>query len=221
MPAGADLMRVVVEQTVTCADGPYGALADLVVDPASRRLTHLVVLPEGRTTGARLVPLDHVAPESGAEIRLRCTRADVGAMDVVDGVAFVSAHQMLADDPDWDVGVSDMVALPSPDALEGIGAVDPDPQLIVDYDRVPKGDVEIRRSSRITSSDGHHVGHIDGCVVDDDGRIAEILLLRGHLWGRREVGVPIAAVDSIDNDRVVLRVAKDELRALPPRREPR
>ena len=32
--------------------------------------------------------------------------------------------------------------------------LDPDPQVMMGYDRIPKGDVEIRRSSPVTTSDG-------------------------------------------------------------------
>lgn len=215
-------MRLVLEQAVLCPDGRFGALADLIIDPASRRLTHLVVLPDGRRTGARLVALAHVDTATASEIVLRCNREAVDAMDAIDEVAFVRAHDMPVDEPDWDVGVSDMQLLPSSDALEGIGPVqfEPDPQVMLDYHRIPKGDVEIRRASPVTSSDGHHVGHLDGFVIEDGGAIAGILVVRGHLWGRRRVTIPVDAVAVVDNDRVELRVAEHDLGALSLHREP-
>ena len=70
------------------------------------------------------------------------------------------------------------------------------------YDRVPKGEVEVRRASPVTSADGHHLGHVDGFVVDGE-QITHIVLEHGHLWGRRDLTVPIgtpkvSAADSYD-----------------------
>ena len=36
--------------------------------------------------------------------------------------------------------------------------IDPDPHVMVNYDRIPKHEVEIRRSSGVMSADGHHLG---------------------------------------------------------------
>jgi hypothetical protein len=41
------------------------------------------------------------------------------------------------------------------------------------------------------------------------------VLERGHLWGRREVTVPISAVESVASDVVKLRLSKDEVGDLP------
>jgi sporulation protein YlmC with PRC-barrel domain len=213
-------MQLALGHPVRCRDGTFGELNDLVIDPTTRRVTHLVVLPSGQRTGARLVPVEQVEPRNGGSIALRCSRADVHSMDAVDEVAFLRLHEFAVDDPDWDVGVSSMYALPYYESLEGIGParLDPDPQVMMGYDRIPKGDVEIRRSSPVTASDGHHLGHVEGFVVDDQQRIAELVLEHGHLWGRRDVTVPIGAVDRIENDTVVLRMTKDEVGALGQRR---
>ena len=46
------------------------------------------------------------------------------------------------------------------------------------YDRIPKGDVEIRRASRVCSAEGHHVGDVDGFRVDRDEHITHVVLER-------------------------------------------
>ena len=54
------------------------------------------------------------------------------------------------------------------------------------YDRVPKGEVEVRRASAVISADDHSLGEVDGFVVDADEHITHFVLERGHLWGRKE-----------------------------------
>ena len=73
-------MRLEFGCPVACADAPFGELADVVVDPLTRRVTHLVVQPHGRRPDARLVPIDRARPaETG--IALSCSHADVEAME--------------------------------------------------------------------------------------------------------------------------------------------
>lgn len=39
------------------------------------------------------------------------------------------------------------------------------------YDRIPKGGVEIRRTSDVYSAGGHHLGHVEGFLIDRDEHI--------------------------------------------------
>ena len=88
-----------------------------------------------------------------------------------------------------------------------ISAASPAPHLTtnshvtVRYDRIPKGEVELRRASAVHSSDGHHLGHVDGFVVDDQEHITHIVLERGHLWGKREIAIPVRG-DRRDGNRL-------------------
>jgi hypothetical protein len=83
------------------------------------------------------------------------------------------------------------------------------------YDRVPKGEVEVRRASAVISADGHSLGEVDGFVVDADEQITHFVLERGHLWGRQEVTIPIGAVARVESDAVHIALSKDEVGALP------
>ena len=55
-------------------------------------------------------------------------------------------------------------------------------------------------------------------MVDAEHRISHVVLERGHLWGRREVSIPIGAVEKVETDEVVLRLSKDEVGKLPAHR---
>ena len=49
-------MRLELGTSVRCTDDTFGELADVVIDPISKRLTHLVVRPRHEDGLARLVP---------------------------------------------------------------------------------------------------------------------------------------------------------------------
>ncbi len=200
-----------------CTDGALGELADLVIDPTKRRVTHLVVRPHDQQSleGARLVPIELAeSAEEQAEIRLGCTIEDVAKLETVQEFAYLRLQEFPVDDPDWDVGVSAVLATPyyGPAELSELNYA-PDAGMV--YDRIPKGEVEIRRASAVTSADGHHLGHIEAFILDDQEQVTHFVLEHGHLWGRREVTIPIGAVTKLETDMVTLSLSKDEVGGLP------
>lgn len=207
-------MRLELGSRVNCKDEEFGELVDVVVDPATRRLTHLVVEPRHEDWVARLVPIDlaQSGDDASRAIELRMTAEEARRLPPVHDVAFLRVGDLPPDDPDWDVGIQEVLAFPYYTAYES----EPMPtDFAVKYDRIPKGDVEIRRASLVASADGHHLGHVDGFVVDPDDHITHVVLERGHLWGRREVTIPIGAVASVETDAIALSLTRDEVGALP------
>jgi sporulation protein YlmC with PRC-barrel domain len=210
-------MKLELGSPVRCTDGRFGELADVVIDPTARRVTHLVVDPHGGHRLARLVPIDLAAAATGPRpaVSLRCTLAEARRLPSVQDFAYLRLGESPANDPDWDVGVENVLALPYYGYAGGEQLIDYDPHISMAYDRVPKGEVEIRRASEVTSADGHRLGQVDGLLVNGDDQITHVVLERGHLWGRREVTIPIGAVARVNTDSVTVRLTKDEVAALP------
>jgi hypothetical protein len=81
-------------------------------------------------------------------------------------------------------------------------------------DRVPRGEVEVRRGDQVHATDGA-IGHIQGLVIDpSDHHVTHVLLDEGHLWGKRTIAIPINAVKDA-KDGVRLNLTKDQVRDLP------
>ena len=207
-------MRIELGTRVDCADETFGKLVDVVIDPTSRRVTHLVVESDREQALARLVPVElaKTSDDSSEAVVLRATAEETRRLPLVREVAYLRLGEFPLDDPDWDVGVEEVLALPYYPAYD----LEPAPlDFTVTYDRVPKGEVEIRRASAVSSSDAHHLGNVDGFVVDGSEQITHLSLERGHLWDRREIAIPIRAVARVETDAVTLSLTKDEVGALP------
>ena len=83
------------------------------------------------------------------------------------------------------------------------------------HDRVPAGEVEIRRSQHVHATNGP-IGRVQGLVIDPaDHHVTHVLLDEGHLWGQKQVAIPIGSVTGVD-DGVRLDLTKDQIRDLPP-----
>ena len=87
---------------------------------------------------------------------------------------------------------------------------------IVASDNVPEGESEVARHEPVHAVDGE-VGQLNGFAVDSaDHRVTHVLLREGHLWGRREVAIPVSAVVSMENG-ISLNLTKKQVEELPPR----
>jgi sporulation protein YlmC with PRC-barrel domain len=212
-------VRLELDKPVTVDGEEVGKLGDLVIDPVAKRVTHLVVKPHHGDDTSHLVPIELAdSAEQDGKIALTCSHADFEALPAVEEFTYLRLGEVKADDPNWDVGVSDILALPYYDSTGLAGPVEAVGDMGVVWDRVPKGEVELRRSSRVMAADGEYLGDVDGFLVDDGDHITHFVLERGHLWGRREVTVPIASVASVESDVVTLSLSKDEVGALPSHR---
>lgn len=215
-------MRIDLDMPVSCVDGAFGELADVVIDPGSRRVTHVVVQPHDRSERARLVPIESARGRDGsAGISLTCTVATIIGCEAIQESAYMRIGESIEPGSDWDVGIQEAYPVPDggslgPEILGAGVAMEYDQHMGVNYHRIPKGDVEIRRASAVTSADDHHLGHVVGFVIDDDARITGLVLEHGHLWGKRMVPIPGSAIDRFNIDELVLTLSADEVAALQP-----
>jgi hypothetical protein len=208
-------MKLDLGSRVRCSDGAERELADLVVDAPAKRVTHLVVEPKGQREAARLVPVE-LAHEDADGLALSCTSEVLDAFDPVREFAYLPAGEHPEEDDRWGVGVEDVLVAPTYAPLDP-SAEEFDPNVSVLYDRVPKGEVELRASSDVYSADEHHLGSVHGLEIGEAGAIRALALIRGHLWWKREIAVPADALESFQTDLVTLGIDKSGLRGLPSR----
>jgi hypothetical protein len=217
-------MRVDLDIPVHCLDGPYGDLADVIIDPSTRRLTHFVIQAKHHDGVARLVPTQGAQDHRGsAGLRLRWTIADLASCDSIEESAFLEQWQPAPAVVGWDLGIQDMFPLPEAGNLgaQALGAgAGPgyDQHVVLRYHRIPKGEVEIRHDSPVTSCDGHHLGHVVGFVIDEDRRILQLVIEHGHLWGKRQLAIGSAAIQRLETDAITLSLSSHAVGELKPLR---
>jgi len=170
----------------SCIDGVCGVVSRTIVDPAAGTITHLVVEPRHEKGTGRLVPVE-LADVTAGDILLRCTLAEFGALAPADEVELVE---------DRDFG--------------GGGG----PPLMVSHS-VPVGGAEVARHEHVRAVDGE-IGQVEGFVVNSaDHAVTHVLLKEGHLWGRKQVAIPVSAIASV-TDGIQLSITKEQVKELPP-----
>jgi len=198
----ADMTQFTIGAELRCSDGCCAAVTRVVIDPVARAVTHLVIEPKQRWGLGRLVPLDLV-DTTGDELRLRCSGPELEKLPAAEETQFlpgISGYE--------GYGPGDLMSWP----YYGLGGNVAQP---VVYDKVPLGEVAVRRGERVHATDGD-IGRVQGLVIDPrDRHVTHVLLQEGHLWGRKEVAIPISAVVGVGAEGIQLRVTKHDVQELP------
>ncbi len=210
--------RFTIGAGVTCSDGFCGEVSRLVIDPVVRTVTHLVVEPKHRRDPGRLVPLDLVDSATDG-IRLRCSIAEFEELDLaeetdlVEGTGYAGGYGQ-AESVGGYGGAGSMGVGGSAAGL-GIGMNPRHSRQTVVHDVVPLGETDVRRGEHVHALDGE-IGQVEGFLVNPgDHQVSHVLLQEGHLWGRKEVTIPISAVAGVE-DGIRLNITKKQVEGLPP-----
>jgi sporulation protein YlmC with PRC-barrel domain len=197
----------------SCADGACGQVSRLIVNPVAREVTHLVVDPKHRHGPGLLVPVDLVDATTG-QIRLRCTLAEFQTLrpaEVTESVPDL--------DPTGHVRptVQNLrLRRPSGEVWVNRDFDEPEAPQEVTVNSVPFGEVEIHRALTVCAIDGE-IGQVQGLVMEPGGHyVTHVLLPKGHMWGRKEVAIPIGAVTKIGTLLIHLSLTKHQVEDLPP-----
>jgi hypothetical protein len=157
----------------------------------------------------------HLVDTTTGQIRLRCTIAEFGKLDPAE-------ETELAEGLDYGGGYGQAEAVQGYGGMGGVGATGMGIGMgvghttpVVIHDVVPLGETDVQRGERVHALDGE-IGRVQGFLVDpDDNHVTHVLLQEGHLWGRKEVSIPISAVIGVDAG-IRLNVTKKQVEDLPP-----
>lgn len=190
---------------VMCADGPCGESMTVIVNPVTRKVTHIVVRDKTFPPPIeRLVPLEHVAETTSDSIRLSCTKAEAAAMEPFLEVQYIETDTYAQVYPHYDVYMAPYV-VPTGATVK----------LPMEVERVPPGQLAFRRGTRVEASDGY-IGTVGELLIEpESGQITHIVLKEGHLWGKRELTLPLSAIDRVEDETVYLKIDKRAVESLP------
>jgi hypothetical protein len=70
----------------------------------------------------------------------------------------------------------------------------------IEQQQIPLGELVVRRGTRADATDGY-VGKVDEFIVNPhNGHITYLVMREGHLWGQKDVIIPISAMEDTGDD---------------------
>jgi sporulation protein YlmC with PRC-barrel domain len=193
-------MDISISAKVNCTDGPCGESVHVILKPTTEEITHVVVNNGLFPATEYLVSMDYIEESTPELIRLNCTRAELSKMQVFDQVEFI---------PSEITGFAAGPYMMWPYYYPEAGFVQ------FDNEHIPANELAIRRETTVEATDGI-VGRVDEFLINpENDHITHLVLREGHLWGRKDVTIPVSQIDHYDENTVYLKLDKHAIEALP------
>lgn len=189
------MKSIPLQAEVVCTDGPGGRSVAVLVDPKTLQVTHFAVREKEKPHTQWLVPVDEVDEITDDSIRLRCTVDELGQVE-----KFVVTEYRQVEIPRYEgaVGASP-VYQPQIEVLP------------VERELIPEGELAVRPGMAVEATDGA-AGRVHELVSDpSSGQITHLVLREGHPWGKRDVMIPVSAVEAVGRDALHLALDRETI----------
>lgn len=182
---------------VECLDGRIGRLENIILNPKTEKVTYLVVRGNDLQNTERLVPERLVKEASHDTVFLSISKKKFEGMKNFIQEEYIPSNITLymAEQAGWDMGTPASV--------------------FVEHEAVPAGGLIVHKGAKVLATDGH-AGKVDDFLVEKKtGRITHLILLEGHLWGKKDISVPVKQIDRYEDGNIYLKIDKRGVEALP------
>jgi sporulation protein YlmC with PRC-barrel domain len=192
-------MHMPLNAEVYCVDGLCGRSKEVVMDRNTEEVTHLVVMEKHSPHTELLVPIDRVTETTPHKIRLNCTKGELAELQ-----SFIKVDVIEEKIPHY-VPDPSLMLIEIPEAK----------WVAVRREDIPPGEIAVRRGARVEATDGH-VGRLDEFLVDPvTEQVTHLVLREGHLWGQRDVTIPVSEIKRLEENTIYLKLNNDQVEALP------
>jgi len=201
-------MEIPLNARVECTDGVYGRLICVLINPVAKQLTRLVVKEDAFPNEAYMVSIEFVTETIVDTIRLNCNKAKLETMDPFIKTTYIESKVPWVTSA-YRGGAYTMGYYTSNITSE---------ILEVENQQIPLGELAVRRNTRVEATDGY-IGHVDEFVINpENGHITQLVMREGHLWGKKDVIIPLPAMSEMgesSRDTLLLKLNKHQVETLP------
>ena len=193
-------MDIPLNAKVSCLDGPCGKSTYLVLMPTTEEITHVVVGNGSFPETEYLVPIGRIAESTPESIQLNCNLQELSKMPIFNQVEFI---------PSGLNGTYGSYSIMWPYATPETNYIE------IDNEHISANELAIRRGASVEATDGH-VGRVDEFLINPtNNTITHLVLREGHLWGQKNITIPLNQIDRIEENTVWLKLDKHSIEALP------
>jgi osmotically-inducible protein OsmY len=196
---------------VFALDGRAGHLSKVVIDPNTRRVTHLVIHRGMLLDEDRVVPVELVERATPEGIFLHLTSREVARQPRYREERFISPPPGWEPPPEYTAADVRFWGLP-------YGGVTPPIQPVVEHTirhGIPERTIVLERSTEVRTRD-EATGEIDHLLVDPLRQELTHLVVRFEDQPQQPVIVPFEWVEDLGDGYVLLKCTREDLRQLQP-----
>ncbi|MFO7821017.1 MAG: DUF2171 domain-containing protein [Lentisphaeria bacterium] len=195
-----------------------GILHELVIDPRSRVITHIIVQEGLLFTSDRLLATEYIDRVEDKKIILNATAEKIRQAEIPE---YRQQEYLPLEDQDvkerlqtpgriW-LRPADASTLSFPYQSvvpPGIGPIVPETE-----PAIPLDEITLEHGSVVRTSDGKEIGSVEQCRTDEQEKITHILIKEGVFFSVARL-IPVDWIRKIDDNQVILSVSADTVQKL-------
>lgn len=196
-------MDIPINAKVYCQDKLCGHTQAVILNPVNDIVTHVVVKESKSPHTERLVPIDMVDASLTDNVHLNFNEGILHNLPSFFDVEYIQTtvprytqeHDMFYLEP----------------------IVAPETKVVEEkLYHVPKDELAVTRGTEVYSADGVAIGKIDEFLVDQSGgHVTHLILREGHIFGKKDVFIPVAEMESVNDSNLHLKLDKEDVEKLP------
>lgn len=193
-----------------------GNIDQIVFDPASQQVTHIMVKKGFFFPEDKVIPLEQIQASDDNSVVLHITDANLDDFPTFEYTRYISS------DGEYDYrgagsfsAVRPLLYYPplQPDHYPYYRTV-AEPATQVVERNVPADTVVLSKGTKVTSQNGEHVGNIEEVFANADGKISHLLISKGLLFPTERL-IPMNWLDTASDTEVRLRVPVEVVERVP------
>ena len=156
-----------------------------------------------------IVPVEVVSATIVDTIQLACSKAEVEKMNPFIQTEFI--QEKVLDYAGYRGGMHGTGSYYMPYVTSDEISV----LVSAEHQQIPPGELAVHRGTRVEAKDGY-VGKVDEFIVNPkNGCITYLVMREGHAWGKKDVIIPLSAMDKTLDGTMFLKLNKHEIESLP------
>ncbi len=217
-------MQLIEKAIVNTADGhTVGHITHVVLDPATKKATHVVVRHGPIFPEERVIPITLILTSTLNGVNLSVGMDELHTLPEFEESCFVAVELPEVTELAALAGIMGgwLYFYPPPDhPMDTHKSMEHPHRVIRRYvestkQNIPEGEIALKEGAHVISADYHRVGHIESVLVDSDtGYITHFLISKGVLLKGRKL-VPVSWIGSLGENEVYLSVDLALLERLP------
>jgi sporulation protein YlmC with PRC-barrel domain len=193
-------MDLPIDAEVKCAGRTCGHISNIILNPVTETVTHIVVRRNQAPHTEYVVPVEEIEEGSVNCVQLLCSLTRLEEME-----HYVETEYLRVQIPEYVNAAYRALPFVLPETKD----------VVSEHEQIPAGELSVHRGARVNALDGH-VGQVDEFLIDPaSGHITHLILREGHLWGKKDVVIPLSMIDRIAKGEVYLKAKKSALGKLP------
>jgi len=196
-------MDLPINAKVYCQDKLCGYAQGVLLNPTTDVVTHIVVKESHNSHAERLVPMEMVDASLTDTIHLKLDTTMLQNLPPLYDVEYIQTTV-----PHF-IELSDMTFMKPVQVPKKIFIKEK-------IYHIPGNELPVNRGTCVYSADGYMVGTVDEFLVDQNGgHVTHLILREGHIFGEKDVFIPLTEIETINESDIHLALDKKSIERLP------